>query len=231
MFQPQRGYGTGWDGIMKDIPTTLLAIVVALAAVLVPAGPAVTAPDEASFRFGDELVCRQARAWDRLVFCIMSARDGTGVMPAVFQRRGQDGREEIWRDYDRGFSPWKLVLAELDGDPLPEVALGVHKATRHDPAHRRRLFVYDWTGSGLAPRWLGSSLGLPLVDFHFARDRGAGRDHLVSLERGPHRAVVRRYRWNGFGFTATRTLASTDDGTGWNEIRATFRTLTQSRKQ
>lgn len=181
-----------------------------------------TAP---AFRFGDDLVCRQTRAHGRFDFCILSEPEGAGVMPAVFQRRDGDGREEVWRDCDRRLAPWKLRLAELDGDPAPEVALGVCKTTRHDPVRRRRLFIYDWTGSSLAPKWLGSSLGLPLVDFHFARDRGAHRDHLIALEHGPHRAVIRRYRWNGFGFTATRTLASTDDGTTWDETRRNFRRL------
>lgn len=160
-----------------------------------------------SFRFGDDLRCLQESESDGLVFCILGEPGaGRGVMPAVFRRRPDGGLDEVWRDCDRNLRPWKLMLVELDGDPQPEIALGVFKATRHDRRPARRLFIYDWNGSALTPVWLGSALGLPLVDFDFARDPARGRDELVSLERGPGHLAVRRYRWTGFGFAARESL-------------------------
>ncbi len=160
-----------------------------------------------SFRFSDHLRCLQQVEANGLVFCILGEPGAAqGIMPAVFRRLPDGSLDEVWRDCDRRLRPWKLVLVELDGDPLPEVALGVFKATRHDRRMARRLFIYDWSGSSLAPAWLGSSLALPLVDFAFARDQAGRRDELISLERDRRALVARRYRWNGFGFVASESL-------------------------
>lgn len=121
-------------------------------------------------------------------------------MPAVFRREPNGRLTEIWRDSDRGFLPWKIDVTELDGDPLPEIAIGVLKKTRHDRHLARRLFIYDWTGSCLAPKWLGSKLGAPLINFTFEAAPSGRHQHLVTRERGLHGIVKRRYRWNGFGF-------------------------------
>jgi hypothetical protein len=96
---------------------------------------------------------------------------------------------------------------ELDDDPQPEIALGVHKSTRYDPIIRRRLFIYDWTGSALAPKWLGSALALPLVDFSFFRPTGRRHHQLEALERSAHGSIKRLYRWNGFGFSGIAPAA------------------------
>jgi hypothetical protein len=143
----------------------------------------------------------------RLEFCILGEKGKHfGVMPAVFLRKPDGSREEIWRDRARGFRPWKVEVAELDGDSGPEVAVGVYKTTRHDPLPARRLFVYDWNGYCLFPKWLGSSLALPLVDFSFVREAGKDTHLLLSVENDRDTRILRKYRWNGFGFTATGTV-------------------------
>jgi hypothetical protein len=101
-----------------------------------------------------------------------------------------------------GLAPWKIRLADVDGDGRPELVLGVFKRTRFDPVPRKRLFVYDWPGYTLVPRWLGSRLSLPFEDFAFVDCNGDGRDELVALEQRPGgRRRLMRYDWNGFGFS------------------------------
>lgn len=107
-------------------------------------------------------------------------------------------RVRLRRDLAR-FKPWKVRLADVDGDGRPELALGVHKLARFDPVMRNRLFIYDWPG--LAPRWLGSRLSLPFVDFAFADCDGDGKDELFALEEARDgRRRLMHYTWNGFGF-------------------------------
>jgi len=171
--------------------------------VLLPAG-GFSAPW--SFRFADDLVPRHCQSAispsvGKLEFCILTDGDGNGVAPAVYALSDNGERREVWRDRDRGFHPWKLEIAELDGDPEPEIALGVYKSTRRDPELRKRVFVYDWTGDCLFAKWLGSRLTWPLEDFHFARfSPDHPVEHLFTIENDGTEKKIREYEWNDFGF-------------------------------
>jgi hypothetical protein len=125
----------------------------------------------------------------------------SGVV-SVYELQGPTW-QSLFTDAGRGYRPWKLVLCELDGDSLPEVALGVYKSTRLDPAECRRLFIFDWTREDvLVPLWLGSRLSFELDDFGFLRGPD-GLDVLVAAEhRGADGCVLREYQWRGFGFLA-----------------------------
>ena len=112
------------------------------------------------------------------------------------------GWTRLLLDHERGFHPWAIRLAELDGDSLPEVGVGVYKTSRFDPVPRQRLFVFDWTqGDALTPKWLGSRLAYPFSEFTFQPGE-RGRTRLITTEaggRGLARSVT--YTWNGFGFS------------------------------
>src|SRR5205823_103234 len=116
----------------------------------------------------------------------------------------RNGRR-IWSAVPRMWEPWRLAAADVDGDGRREIVVGLYKRTRFFPAPHNCLFVYEFTGKSVRPKWLGSRLSLPFIDFRFAnldRDRA---DELVALERRPDgrlRAVV--YLWNGFGFDLDR---------------------------
>jgi hypothetical protein len=188
----------------------------AFAVLVLLAGWAGQARPEMNFRLGDALTPRQCQPADspsrgRLEFCLLAGADGRAIMPAVFAVAARGERREIWRDWDRGFLPWKLLVAELDGDAEPEIALGVWKRTRFDPEKRNRLFIYDWTGGCLHAKWLGSRLVAPFSDFKFARpDAEARIDSLYALETEGGRRLVRKYHWNGFGFSSERIIAGAE---------------------
>jgi len=159
-----------------------------------------------AFRFQDRLppgdcVAGNSATGETLTFCILVDREGNGVLPAVFVTDAQGRRHEIWRDYDRGFHPWKIEVTEIDGDPQPEIALGVYKKTRHDRTMRRRLFIYDWTGAGLFAKWLGSWTTQDLQDFAFLPRSSEAVAASLATREGDGSSRVRRYEWNGFGFT------------------------------
>lgn len=119
--------------------------------------------------------------------------------PALSIRRGG---KLLWQGVTAKWKPWKLRIADVDGDGRSEIILGVYKATRYFPKPHNCLFVYGWDGSRAFPKWLGSSLSKPFTDFAFADFNADGQNELVALEtRRDLLQSVAIYSWNGFGFT------------------------------
>jgi hypothetical protein len=152
----------------------------------------------------------------------VSLRAANGARASIEYDLDNDGRREsivldgekeqalsIWRDgkllwqgVTSRWKPWKLMVADVDGDGRSEIILGVYKATRFFPKPHNCLFIYGWDGRRVFPKWLGSSLSKPFTDFAFEDFNGDGQDELVALEtRRDLLQSVAIYSWNGFGFT------------------------------
>lgn len=111
----------------------------------------------------------------------------------------------IAQDVPSRWRPWKLELADVDGDGRTEIVVGVHKATRYIPRPHNCLFVYRLREGRLHPVWLGSSLSRPFTDFTFAPPGSGRRWQLYAIEKTTvGRCGMALYRWNGFGFTLDR---------------------------
>jgi hypothetical protein len=112
-----------------------------------------------------------------------------------------------WIGEDRGYNPWKIMAKDVDGDGRVEICVGVWKKTRFHPVFDNRLFIYDWDGEQLFPKWLGSRLSLPYLDFDFRDIDGDGVNELIALEvqkNGLKR--IMSYKWSGFGFAGFEVL-------------------------
>ena len=119
--------------------------------------------------------------------------------PAVSVRHG---RRLLWQGVHGRWRPWKLTVADVDGDGRKEIVVGVFKATKFIPRPHNCLFIYDWDGQRAAPKWLGSTLSRPFTDFGFADTDNDGRDELYSIEtKRDGRLTLAAYSWNSFGFT------------------------------
>ena len=191
---------------------TLIARVVSIAAfaslALVATAPSAghrsspARPDPSPYRCVRDLAEWRGPSGRTLAFALLGHEHEPRARVIAVYESTSTGWTRRFLDHERGFRPWSIRLAELDGDSLPEVGVGVYKASRFDPVPRRRLFVFDWTAQGaLTPKWLGSRLAYPFTSFMF-QPTGQGRSRLITTETCGRR-VVRSvaYGWNGFGFS------------------------------
>lgn len=107
----------------------------------------------------------------------------------------------LWVGVPRALRPWKLATADVEGDGMREIVVGLHKETPYMPFPHNCLYVYGWDGTQGFPKWRGSALSHPFTDFALADIDGDGSDELISVETDLDRSqCVMVYDWSGFGF-------------------------------
>jgi hypothetical protein len=127
----------------------------------------------------------------------VTVRAGSGGGTVIVAGRRGRGRVLSARRY-LSFPVTRAEYADITGDGIPELLLGVIKKTRFDRHARLRLFVYSVDGGAVRPAWLGSRLGMPLRDFVvLGRD---GQHVIGTIERERNgRCAVGIWKWHGFG--------------------------------
>lgn len=143
---------------------------------------------------------------DTLAYAILSKEGRTdyGDYLAVFEQIEDNSWNCIYENDFTGLKPWKLQLADIDGDGVTDILTAVQKTTHFDAEEKNRLFIFDfkenklikkWTGSQLAGngRWTdftaGELLPIPGNELIFIEQSETGQEHLSI------------YYWFDFGFT------------------------------
>ncbi|MHB1459854.1 MAG: FG-GAP repeat domain-containing protein [Armatimonadota bacterium] len=119
----------------------------------------------------------------------------------------------VWSQ--KQLNPWKLRVADVDGDRRKEIITGVWKKSPKDPVMAKRCFVYSWTGSRMTPKWLGSRLSRRFIDFDVHDINKDGWAELLAMEVSPGKPQrIGIYRWRSFGFDWIGSAKPTK----WKEI-------------
>lgn len=94
---------------------------------------------------------------------------------------------------------YRLELADLSGDGIPEVCLGVENRTRYWHEKAKRIHIYKlYHRRYIRPLWLGSRIGHPLEDFEICRDSVPAYIHTHEMDKEGNK-IESLYRLQGFG--------------------------------
>lgn len=104
------------------------------------------------------------------------------------------------KDYSH-LKPWKIAIGDIDGDGIDEISIGAYKESPLHKVMAKRPFIYSFIEGEIRPKWRGSRLSRPFIDYNFYDIDDDGIDELVSIEiLKDDRNVINVYKWKGFGF-------------------------------
>ena len=137
-----------------------------------------------------------------LIYALVHSEGNSKFGDTLLVLKDEDGA--ISRSYENDFQelmPWKIELADIDGDMEKEVLVAVKKTTPYDKVVKNRMFIFNFRDNVLVKKWTGSQIAGTWRDFHVAELVEASGEELIFLEqteKGMERIKV--YYWFDFGF-------------------------------
>jgi len=124
-----------------------------------------------------------------------------------------ESEDNIWkRIYDNDFAelhPWKIEVADVDGDGTKDLVTAVTKTAHYDKTMKNRLFVFDYLNGILVKKWVGSKFDGTWKDFTTGDLLPIPGEELIFTEQvGDDKNKLSIYYWFDFGFIK---LAESED--------------------
>lgn len=140
---------------------------------------------------------------DDLEYVLMKQKGVSGSVDYLVINRLTDNEkwERIYQSDFKQLKPWKIEIADIDGDHQNEILIGVNKTTHFDDQEKNRMFIFNFNGEKLYKKWTGSQIA-GVWDYFFAQDLlSIPGDELLFIEQvGDTGERVCVYYWFDFGF-------------------------------
>ncbi len=137
----------------------------------------------------------------RALISLRTDTTGTNIIRAETICKG-DTLVSVW---PLRYPVYRFDCADVDGDGIADIAVGVIKSTRFDSSVSKRLFLFRLFDGYVRSMWLGSRMAQPLVDFALIKTTNPALIRTVE-EEGDGSFLVAEYQWKSFGPVFVRYL-------------------------
>ncbi|MFT4145202.1 MAG: hypothetical protein QM644_12165 [Mobilitalea sp.] len=108
------------------------------------------------------------------------------------------------RKYENNFHdlrPWKIDVADVDGDGIIEIITVVKKAAHYDKEIRNRLFLFNYENNVLVKKWTGSQIGGNWKQVYIGDLVSIPGEEIILVEQTEQKLEkLGVYYWFDFGF-------------------------------
>ncbi|MDD3174107.1 MAG: hypothetical protein PHF63_10745 [Herbinix sp.] len=137
-----------------------------------------------------------------IVYMVTSQSGNTdyGDTLVVFSQRNDGSWQRIYNNDFKNLKPWKIELADIDGNGSKEILIAVNKTSHFDKSEKNRMFIFNYADNKLIKKWTGSEIAGIWENFAAGDFVPIKGDELVFIRQVENGERVSVYYWFDFGF-------------------------------
>ncbi len=145
---------------------------------------------------------------DGLVYALVSQKGLSeyGDMLEIHRLADNQERKHVYTSDFLDLKPWKIEIADVDGDEEKDILIAVNKTTHFDDQAKNRMFIFNFDGDKLYKKWTGSQIAGVWNDFYVGNLLPIRGDELIFIEQVEDKGErLHIYYWFDFGFIPLAT--------------------------
>ena len=128
-------------------------------------------------------------------------RKDYGDLLVIFDKSAKGNWDRSYENDFKDLKPWKILIADLDGDGTIEIITSVCKTTHFDEIEKNRMFIFNYDDEKLSKKWTGSQIAGTWNAFIAGDLVDIPGEELIFISESENKNErVRVYYWFDFGF-------------------------------